>query len=57
MTNLHNSYHRRKPRLSVLTAAMCLLLFAGSVQAPRVAHDLMSTLQDKSPSNASRGKS
>lgn len=32
-------------------------IFAGSVQAPPQATDLLSTLQEKSPSNASRGKS
>jgi lipid-binding SYLF domain-containing protein len=32
-------------------------IFAGSVQAPGSAGDLLSTLKEKSPSNASRGKS
>ena len=32
-------------------------VFAGSVQAPPQAAELLSTLQKKSPSNASRGKS
>jgi SH3 domain-containing YSC84-like protein 1 len=32
-------------------------IFAGSVQAPPQAAELLSTLQEKSPSNASRGKS
>jgi lipid-binding SYLF domain-containing protein len=32
-------------------------IFSGAVQAPAAAQDLISTLQDKSPSNASRGKS
>jgi SH3 domain-containing YSC84-like protein 1 len=32
-------------------------IFAGSIPAPAAAQDLMSTLQEKSPKNASRGKS
>lgn len=32
-------------------------IFSGSVQTPAEASDLLSTLQEKSPSNASRGKS
>ena len=32
-------------------------IFAGSVRAPPQAAELLSTLQEKSPSNASRGKS